>query len=141
MSFGRNGLAHEPRRERWISYVWCTCALSRRACWVTPLHPSGVASLPLQLGLGSPSLGCGGPRDLKAGPVGKSYVRGSSRKCEALIFIIGVARHYLCHRPVIEMLHPVSMCPRELRVFFLVEIQQGPLPSLDAQLLAHHRAR
>ena len=42
-----------------------TRALNRRACWVTLLHPSGVASVPLQLGLGSPSLGRRGPRDME----------------------------------------------------------------------------
>ena len=43
----------------------------RRTCCVTPIHPSSVASLPLQLGLGSPSLGCGGPQ----GGLGYPFIR------------------------------------------------------------------
>ena len=42
-----------------------TRARNRRACWVTLLHPSGVASVPLRLGLGSRSLGRRGPRDME----------------------------------------------------------------------------
>ena len=53
---------------------------------VTPLHPSGAATLPLQLRLSSPSLGCGGPRDLKAGHGGKSYICGCSHQGKAVIF-------------------------------------------------------
>ena len=49
-SLGRSGLAHEPRREMDIICV-VRCALNRRACLVTRLHSSGVASLPLQLEL------------------------------------------------------------------------------------------
>ena len=72
MTFGRSGLAHQPRREKWISYVWCITALNRRVCWVTPLHPSGVAPLPIQLELGSPMKGgffsffCSGVQALSA---------------------------------------------------------------------------
>ena len=84
-------------------------ALNHRACWVTLLHPSGVASVPLQLGLGSPSLGRQGPRDMET----DHMCDGVSRQGQAVICVIGVARHYPCRRLVIEMLHPVPMRPHE----------------------------
>ena len=43
----------------------CMRALNRSACWVTLPHPSGVASVPLQLGPGSPKLGRQAPRDME----------------------------------------------------------------------------